>query len=951
MISRHFSSATDQSGDIVVAPINYDGNDEIADVVLSFNKMAEDVERTTTSVDKLNKEITERKQADEALQASEGKLNAMLQAIADIIALIDNELNIIWANDVAKEIYGDDIVGKKCYEAYHRSDKPCEPHSCATVKAFQDGNIHQCETQVTDKDGKSRYLLCIANVAFRDKDGKPSAVLEICRDITERKRMEEALRGSEEKYKNLFEQMSSGVAVYEAIDNGNDFVIRDFNRAGENIEHLDREDIIGKRVTEVFPGINEFGLLDVFKRVWGTGKTEYFPDALYIDKNGRRGWRENWIYRLPTGEVVAVYNDITERKQTEESLRASDRKYSELVQQSPDAIISLDKTGNFLSFNSAAEHMSGFSAQEVLGRHFTKIDILDKKSIPKAIKEFGLVLTGAERQPFELTILHKDKSRVCLEANPRRVKHKGKKTWIEVTLRDITERKQAERALTSEKLLSEEYINSLPGLFYVFDDQRFVRWNKQWKRITGYSDEELAGMYGTDFFEGEDKTLIGERMLEVFNEGASEAEAELVTKNGRRIPFYFTGLRKKLNRKDHLIGLGIDITERKKAEQSLNKSENLLRTTINATKEAMISIGEDGLINLFNQAAEEMFGHKREEMIGESLDCLIPEQYRQQHRQYVKSYFTTGKPDAAIGNTLELPALRSDGSVFPVELSLSAGVVDDKQFVIAVARDITERKEAEQTLAKLNKDLESTNVELTRTNKELQEFAYITAHDLKTPLRGIGTLAQWISTDYADKFDEQGKEQVNMLVTAARRMSALIDNIMQYCRLGRENQEKQQVDLNTVLSDVITTISPPKNIEITVENELPTLRCEKTQIIHIFQHLLSNAVRYMDKPKGQIKIGCIEQDCFWKFCIADNGPGINQKYFEKIFKIFQTLSPGDQVENTGIGLSIVKKIVELNGGRIWVESKTGEGTTFFFTLPKSGVPHEVSMEATSENAR
>jgi PAS domain S-box-containing protein len=113
-----------------------------------------------------------------------------------------------------------------------------------------------------------------------------------------------------------------------------------------------------------------------------------------------------------------------------------------------------------------------------------------------------------------------------------------------------------------------------------------------------------------------------------------------------------------------------DITEHKESEQALNKSENLLRTIINATKEAMISIGEDGLINLFNQAAEEMFGHKREEMIGESLDCLIPEQYRQQHWQYVKSYFTTGKPDAAIGNTLELPALRSNGNVFPIELSL-----------------------------------------------------------------------------------------------------------------------------------------------------------------------------------------------------------------------------------------------------------------------------------------
>jgi light-regulated signal transduction histidine kinase (bacteriophytochrome) len=182
-------------------------------------------------------------------------------------------------------------------------------------------------------------------------------------------------------------------------------------------------------------------------------------------------------------------------------------------------------------------------------------------------------------------------------------------------------------------------------------------------------------------------------------------------------------------------------------------------------------------------------------------------------------------------------------------------------------------------------------------------------------------------------------------------MSALIDNIVQYCTLGREKPEKQRVNLNTVLLDVIAEINPQKNIEITVENELPTLTCGKTQIMQVFQNLLSNAVRYMDKTKGQIKIGCVEQDSFWTFCVADNGPGIDQKCFEKIFKIFQTLSPGDPVENTGIGLSIVKKIVELNGGRVWVESKTDKGTTFFFTLPKSGVPHEVTMGTLSENAR
>jgi signal transduction histidine kinase len=245
-------------------------------------------------------------------------------------------------------------------------------------------------------------------------------------------------------------------------------------------------------------------------------------------------------------------------------------------------------------------------------------------------------------------------------------------------------------------------------------------------------------------------------------------------------------------------------------------------------------------------------------------------------------------------------------------------------------REITERKKAEQRQAELLQQLEE-------VNQELKSFAYIVSHDLKAPLRGIKTLAEWITTDYADKLDDNGKEQMKLLTGRVDRMHNLIDGILQYSRVGRVEEEKVVVNLNELVPEIIDMIAPPENITITVENELPTIECEQTRIMQVFQNLLSNAVKYMDKPKGQIKVGCVEVDDSWEFYVADNGPGIEEKYFEKIFQLFQTLSPRDESESTGIGLTVTKKIVELYKGKIWVESKVGEGSTFFFTLPKQKI--------------
>lgn len=242
-------------------------------------------------------------------------------------------------------------------------------------------------------------------------------------------------------------------------------------------------------------------------------------------------------------------------------------------------------------------------------------------------------------------------------------------------------------------------------------------------------------------------------------------------------------------------------------------------------------------------------------------------------------------------------------------------------------REKLELKEAQLSLEEQKKDLEKANI-------ELNDFAYVVSHDLKAPFRGIASISEWLYSDYHDKFDENGKEQLKLLINRTKRVHELIEGILHYSRIGRVKEEKLNVDLNELIKIIIDRISPPPHIKIKVEKKLPTIFCEKTGMEQVFQNLLSNAVKFIDKPEGIIKINCDSDNDPYKFCIEDNGKGIEEKYYNKVFQIFQTLQARDEFESTGIGLTIVKKVIEGFKGKVWIESVLGKGSKFFFTLPK-----------------
>lgn len=233
--------------------------------------------------------------------------------------------------------------------------------------------------------------------------------------------------------------------------------------------------------------------------------------------------------------------------------------------------------------------------------------------------------------------------------------------------------------------------------------------------------------------------------------------------------------------------------------------------------------------------------------------------------------------------------------------------------------------------------------QLEDANENLREFAHIVSHDLKAPLRGIRSIGRWLKTDYEERLDEEGKELLQLLDQRTSRMQQLIDGIMTFAKVSHSSEQIIEIQLSPFLEDLIEGLDVPSHIKIDIQDDLPKVNFELTQLTQVFQNLLSNAVKYMDKPEGRIKVEAKSKPSFWEICVSDNGPGIEKTYHEKIFQIFETLESRDKIDSSGVGLSIVKKIIDKVGGELWVESEVGKGSSFFFQVPKNieeAIPNE-----------
>ncbi|MEX2376068.1 MAG: PAS domain S-box protein [Dehalococcoidia bacterium] len=382
---------------------------------------------------------------------------------------------------------------------------------------------------------------------------------------------------------------------------------------------------------------------------------------------------------------------------------------------------------------------------------------------------------------------------------------------------------------------------------------------------------------------------------------------------------------------ENVLGFSViirDVTARKRAMDDLMVSQATFEGILAIASDAVVCVTEDQQITFFNRGAEGMFGYSPAEVLGQPLEILIPEPHRPDHAEHVRRFARSGVAARQMGERGEITGRRKDGEVFPAEASISQLTVGGSRIFTAVLRDVSERRRTEESLAEKARELE-------RSNAELEQFAYVASHDLQEPLRMVASYTQLLARRYQGKLDDDADEFVGYVVDGVNRMQALISDLLAYSRVGTRGGEFEEVSMEIALKGVLRGLGPAieETSAVVTNDPLPVVEGDTTQLSQLLQNLIANALKFRGDEPPRVHVSARAEGSEWVFAVRDEGIGIDPKFQERIFVIFQRLHSRGEYPGTGIGLAICRKIVERHGGGIWVESSPGEGATFFFTLP------------------
>ncbi len=588
-----------------------------------------------------------------------------------------------------------------------------------------------------------------------------------------------------------------------------------------------------------------------------------------------------------------------------------------------DAFIVMNLKGHVIKMNDAAKDFFGYNIDK---ERLSVMDLVYEEDKEEAVKTF---IELSERGYYTNYI-------------SRAVTRENVVKWVQINasliydsdmnpigaqgiVRDITKDKEAQSLLLQSKnRLSTLIVNLDSGILLEDDENKIILTNKKFCDL-------LKIKLNPDLLVGVDSFKITENCKDYFING-DEFESrieelkkkrkqvlgeQIVMKDGTVIERDFIPLIQD-DTKFGILWSYKDVSLSRKFQKSIENQKSKYSHIINNMNLGLVEIDLKGQILLVNQRLCSMSGFSEEELIGKRIGRIFP---------ISKDNRSITNQNENLPNSYEIRVKNKSRRIrhWLISGASNFDLKGKKVGSIGVCLDITELKSLEKQKEKIRKQLE-------KSNAELQEYTHIVSHDLKSPLRSISALTEWIKSDNEGKFDESTLQNFELIEKTLEKMELLISDLLIFSSAGTQIRSAQDVDLDSEVKSLIEMMYVPTNISIKIKKELPRVHGDKTKFRQLFQNLIGNAIKFIDKDKGKIEIDAIDRGSFYQFSIKDNGIGIDKKYHNKIFKIFHSLQ--ESKESTGIGLSIVKKIVDLYKGEIWLESKPKKGTTFFFTIKK-----------------